>query len=346
MRTKLALAFLLLGCAPESVQPQPAEGADAQRRLQGIRAEHEALAKRLASAPADHLEACRSTSGDCLLQVAEQRGKLVSQFALNPCEDSATSESRSSCVTQQLEGAGHPRELAEYYSLESWCMKQLSACTTKRVEQAKTDALNERQLARQRAAERTPEGLAAMSGVELVKARVEYVRATLPPSVDVCAPDASFEACQERVENERSAFHDSLRGESYDDKAATSAYVAVAHSEAACRQPELDCLSATLSKYGVFPESRKLVDRNLALLGERQKLLGQVSSEAGQHCLTSAQKQRQADIVSAYVAYAREPVLYFRMQLDKAFSELHQDEINCLSAGRKTSPAVQAVAKH
>lgn len=346
MRTRLALAFLLLGCAPESVQPQPAEGADAHRRLQGIRTEHEALTKQLASAPADHLESCRSTSGDCLLQVAEQRGRLVSEFRLSSCDSADTPESKSSCVTQQLEGGGHSRELAEYYSLESWCMKQLSACTVAKAEQAKKDALDERQLARQQAAERTAEGLAASSGVQLIKARIEYVRATLPPSVDVCAPQASADACHERVENERKAFQESLRSESYDEKAATGAYVSLAHSEVSCSQPELDCLSEALSNYGVFPEARKLVNRNLSLLGDRQKLLGQVSSEAGQHCLASAQKQRQAGIVSAYVAYAREPVLYFRMQLDKAFSELHQDEINCLSAGRKTSPAVQAVANH
>jgi hypothetical protein len=339
MKASLGLVFLLVACATDGAQaPQP-EGADAQRRLQGIRTEHAALLEHLTAAPADQLEACRATSGDCLLQVAESRGRLVSKFSLNACEEAPTPETKSTCVTRQLEGGGHPQELGEYYALESWCMKQLSACTQARVEQAKKDALDSRFVQRQQSAERSPEGQQARGQVKLVRARIEYLRATLPPGIDICKPDGSFEGCIGRSDAQRHAFEDSLRGESYDEKGAAAAYASLQNDEASCSQPEADCLSAALAQYGVFPESRKLVDRNLTLLADRQKLLGQVSEEAGQHCLSSSQKQHQADIVSAYVAYAREPVLYFRMQLDKSFLQLHEDEISCLSAGRKPAPA-------
>ena len=98
-----------------------------------------------------------------------------------------------------------------------------------------------------------------------------------------------------------------------------------------------------MRSYGV-PESRKWVDRNLGLLSERQDLLARVSLASGNHCVTALQQQHQAGIVSAYVTYVREPVLYFRTQLDKAFLALHQAQVSCLAARPQTSPPQQPVA--
>lgn len=300
--------------------------------------------ERLAKAPAAHVEACRSSSGDCLLQVAESRGRLVSAFRLDACQSSETPEAKSRCVTAQLEHGGHERELAEYYSLESWCFEQLAQCTRTKAEEAQSAALDARFVERRRALERAPEAVAARAGRQLVGAHIEYLRATLPPGLDVCASDASVEACQARAQAERKALDETLRQDAFDAAQAVPLYVATEEAEASCKQPEVECLTAALASHGLFPEARKYVDRNLALLAERQTLLSQVSDEAGQHCLNSWQKQHQADIVAAYVAYARDRVLYFRMQLDKSFLQLHQDEVSCLRAGRKAAPAKQTLA--
>jgi hypothetical protein len=93
----------------------------------------------------------------------------------------------------------------------------------------------------------------------------------------------------------------------------------------------------------VFPESRKWVERNLALLTQRQTLAAGAAAQ-GASCIADLQAEHQAEIVAAYVSYAREPVLYFRTQLDKAFLKLHQAQVSCLTAERKASPPSHVVA--
>jgi hypothetical protein len=102
-------------------------------------------------------------------------------------------------------------------------------------------------------------------------------------------------------------------------------------------------LLSALPRYGVFPESRKWVERNLALLTQRQTLAAG-DAERGAACIQDLQAEHQAEIVAAYVTYAREPVLYFRTQLDKAFLKLHQAQVSCLTAGVKAPPTSQVVA--
>jgi hypothetical protein len=60
--------------------------------------------------------------------------------------------------------------------------------------------------------------------------------------------------------------------------------------------------------------------------------------------VNDSRQEHQAGIVSAYVAYVREPVLYFRTQLDKAFLELHQAQVSCLAQTRKLPRPAAAVA--
>ena len=306
--------------------------------------EHTELLKLLASAPADQRESCRSTAGDCLLQVAESRGRLVSSLRMSSCEEAPDAEARSSCFSNQLEGGGHTRELTAYFSLENWCFKQLTSCTQTKAEEARIAALDTRFITRKQAMEAAPEARAARSAVLLGRARVEYLRASLPPDASICQRDAAFESCHARVEADRHALDERLHQDDQDATATSSSYVAIEQAEASCGQPELDCLSSSLSSYGVYPESRKWVERNLALLAERQQLLSSVDDEGRDRCIAQAQGQQQAEIVSAYVAYVRQPVLYFRVQLDKSFLALHQAEVSCLGATRKRQPAAQAVA--
>jgi hypothetical protein len=46
--------------------------------------------------------------------------------------------------------------------------------------------------------------------------------------------------------------------------------------------------------------------------------------------------------VNAYVAYSREAVLYFRVQLDKAFLEMHESQLACLKGRAARPPAARA----
>lgn len=344
MKLGFACAFLLVGCAAtsETVAPQP--DPSAHKRLQQLSAKHGELMKLLADAPAAHVESCRSTAGDCLFQVGDSRSRLTGQLRLTACDKDDDFASKSRCVTGQLESAGRSRELSEYLSLENWCFSQLTACTADKADAASRATLEALAAARKQELEAAPTAQAARGAVATTRARIEYLRATLPPDVAACKAESEIEACTARVESARQALDDSLSGDGYAASAAVESYVSLQRMEEGCRHPELECLSSIVRSYGVFPESRKWVDRNLELLGKRQELAGRVSPANGTRCVATLQQEHQAGIVSAYVAYVHEPVLYFRTQLDKAFLALHQAQVSCLASRPQTSPAKPAVA--
>lgn len=339
----LAVLFLL-GCA-EGTPVATSSGAGEHRKLEQAKNEHAALVKQLSEAPADHVASCKLTAGDCTLQVAEERSRLVSALRLDPCESAPDSEAKSTCIVAQLAPANREHELTDYLSLESWCLGKLTACVASKADEDRVAALDARYAGRKRELENAPGSVKARGAVALTRARVEYLRATLPPNTTgVCKPDANVESCLAPIKSEQAALLASMKTDGYDAKAALETYASTQQAEAACGKPELDCLSGILSSYGVYPESRKWVDRNLDLLSQRQDLLGQVSDDAKTRCVASAQKEMQSEIVSSYVAYVRQPVLFFRMQLDKSFMKLHESEVGCLQARAKAMPQKGAVA--
>jgi hypothetical protein len=264
---------------------------------------------------------------------------------LNSCEDVDALPGKSRCITEQLEsGAGHERELLAYVSLETWCFKQLTACVAGKAEEVQKAAADARFASRKQALEQAAESVAARRELKLALSRIDYLRSTLPPNAAVCQRGASYDSCMKQVEADRRALDESLQRDDYQATSAVESYAALERSEASCARPELDCLASSLDAFGVYPESRKWVDRNLSLLAEREKLLSQVSTETGQRCVTDSRREHQGGIVSAYVAYVHEPVLYFRTQLDKAFLELHQAQVSCLSQNRKLPRPTAAVA--
>jgi hypothetical protein len=343
MKASLACALLLLGCAAGSEELVPREPPLDHRRLQQLRSAHSELLARLAAAPAPHVESCSSTAGDCLIEVAEKRGGLVRSLRLNACEQ-ADFPGKSGCITGQLESGGRTRELSDYLALENWCFARLTQCTADTAEQARQAARDARYAARKQELEAASEAQSALGAVLLTRARIEYLRATLPPDAAACPPESDRQACQAGVESARKALDQSLHQDEYDPAAATSSYAALERAEDGCARPELECLSAAMRSYGVVPEARKWVDRNLELLARRQELVTKVSVANAERCVAALQQQHQADIVSAYVAYVHEPVLFYRTQLDKAFLTLHQAQVSCLATRPQTSPAKQAVA--
>jgi hypothetical protein len=338
------LGFAVLGlCSGCGGAASPtADGADVQRRLEKVASEHAETNKKLASVPPSHRTECETTAGDCLLQVAESRDKLVSAHSLNSCEHFTDIDDRARCITKQLTERGHSSKAADYYTLANWCLAKVVSCTAGRAEQARLAALEERFLTRKREVETSLEGVNAWNSVELVHAKVEYLRSTLPPkAAAVCEPAPSAAACHERFQGAEKALHEQLRRDDYDVKGAISGYAATKQIEASCEEPELECLSAAVASYGVFPEARKWVDRNLAMLTERQALAKLVSAEAQTECFANPQQAHQPRIVEAYATYARETVLFFRMQLDKAFLSMHEAQVRCLSTRSKAAPAAQ-----
>lgn len=320
------------------------DAADTKPQLKHAVAEHELLQTKLGSAPPARRSSCELSAGDCLIQVAESRGRLVSTFRLDPCEQ-AEADAKSSCVTAQLSHQGHEQALVDYYKLENWCFKKVADCTDAKAEEARVAALDERFSTRRAELASSKEGSAARQAVDLTRARIEYLRSTLPPkAAEICAPQADFEACQAQAEAGQKALDEQLRPDEYDAKQATATYAALRQSEASCHAPELSCLSKAVAEYGVFPESRKYVDRNLALLARRAELGATVSEQQRTSCLSSSQRAHQATIVGAYVSYAKDPVLYFRTALDKAFIELHEAQVGCLTAKNKAQSGALPVA--
>jgi hypothetical protein len=344
MKASLVCALLLLGCAAGNEPPAAPATAPSHLSLQQVRSAHTDVLKRLADTPAPQVESCRATQGDCLFQVSDSRARLVGRLRLSPCDNSADFQTTSSCITSQLEGAGRSGELTEYLSVENWCFNQLLVCTQAKAEAARQTAVEARYLTRKRELEDKSETRDARSAVSLTRARIEYLRATLPPAAEVCKPADDVEACDERVEVSRTVLDKSLREDDYDAAAALASSVAAERAEDACVRPELECLSTAVRSYGVFPESKKWVERNLELLSRRQELLGRVSPGSQNRCVAGVQQEHQASIVAAYVAYAHEPVLYYRTQLDKAFLVLHEAQVSCLAARPRTSTAAQSVA--
>jgi hypothetical protein len=333
---------LVCGCAVGPPLATRDDGAS-ERRVQQARAKYGDLQERLRGALVEHVASCKMTGDDCTHQVAEARGRLANKYGL-PCDDQPDADSKSACVKSQLEGHGHSRELAEYFALENWCVSKLLVCTADLASQTHQAEVEKRFAQRQQTLESAPASQAAQIAAVAQRAQIDYLRSSLPPEAStLCPAPADPDACQQRASNEAKLLGDRLRQEPYDPVAAVTAYEASKHLEASCQRPTLECLLSALPRYGVFPESRKWVERNLALLTQRQTLAAGAAGR-GAACVGDLQAEHQAEIVAAYVPYAREPVLYFRTQLDKAFLKLHQAQVSCLTAGVRASPTSHVVA--
>ena len=328
------------GCAATGTVESPATAA-AKRRVQQVTAEHADVAKRLSTVPTADRSQCEASEGDCLLQASELRGTLVSRYSLNSCDAMNQQDAKARCILGQLSEPGHRGEVTEYYAFENWCMNKILACTAGRAEQARLVALEQRFMQRRQQAELSAESIHAWNEVELARSKVDYLRLSLPPrAAGLCTPLPEREQCEARCEAEQKALDIRLRQDVYDAKRAVTDYAAAKLAEAGCERPELECLSSAVNSYGVFPEARKWVDRNLALLTQRQALSSAVSAEAQGECLADLQQAHQARIVDAYTTYSHQTVLYFRIQLDQAFISLYEAQVGCLTGQLKVAPAI------
>src|SRR5204862_386628 len=124
----------------------------------------------------------------------------------------------------------------------------------------------------------------------------------------VCEPGDEVERCKRAADAYEDQFEGKLDEDDYDADVALGLLERSARARLLCAQPELVCLSKTLEAYGLYPEAKKWVTSNLALLERRQELSVGLPQGLRSRCLTGAAKEHQARIVGAYVAYVREPV--------------------------------------
>ncbi|HVJ21447.1 MAG TPA: hypothetical protein VM686_38815 [Polyangiaceae bacterium] len=326
------LCALLLVCCAEGGTEQAKSGDSSS--LNGLLKEHGDLTQALAAVPASEREECELHSGDCLVLVRERREKLVASHGLSSCPGNG-----EDCLFTQLEGKGKQSEVSEYVTFKNWCMKEVLGCTDKAGAQAKTRSTEEKAQKRLQKIELSPSALAAGNEVETGRQRVDYLRKTLPPKAGEGVCELSDVAsCQKQVEQQQKDFSATLTADDFDEPKAVEAYTAIKRSEAACFEPELKCLSDALNPYGMFPESRKLLEQNFTRIAERQKLVASAAPDAELACVADLEAEQTPAIEAAFKEYSRKPILFNRMRLEKTYISLHEAQIACLTKKAKAAP--------
>lgn len=332
-----ALSATALACTPAASTADAQTAAADNASLDEAQKKRDHVVQRLDKVNRDDREQCEFSAGDCMVLVGERRERLASEHGLS-CGAQVQPAQRSACIADGLRAAGKPAAAKEFYSFEAWCVERVLACTAERAEKAALAVQDQKRAARKREVVSSNEGARAWNAVEIARAKVRYLESTLPPNAkNDCAEAAS--SCPDRVASTDAAFHAEISREDFDLARATAAYVEARSVEESCEAPVLECLTLALAPYGMFPQSQNLLDRNFALLKKRQELTRGVAPEAQANCLTNPSADHQDKIVAAFTQYAHEPVLYFRMQLEKAFVALHQAQVACLASQPKAETA-------
>lgn len=333
---ELSLGAIALACTPagstEDAKTAAADGASFEEAAK----KRDRLVQRLEKVSREDREQCEFSAGDCIVLVGERRERLSSEHGLS-CGAQVEPAQRSACVAEGLRAAGKPSLAKEFYSFEAWCVERVLACTADREEKAALAVQEQKRAARRREVIASNEGARAWNAVEIARSHVQYLESTLPPSAENDCADAA-NGCSDKVASADSAFQAEVAREDFDLARATAAYVEARSVEESCETPVLECLKQALAPYGMFPQSQSLLDRNFALLKKRQELTRGVAPEAQADCLTNPSADHQDKIVAAFAQYAQEPVLYFRMQLEKAFAAMHQAQVTCLASQSKAEP--------
>jgi len=322
----------LLAACSTAPQPAPkAPAADTDAKLEAAKQARADLTTRVAAAPADILALCRTTSGDCLISLAERREELVAKHYLNACRD-PDPEKQNPCVARELERKGERAALASFYETDNWCSRALLECVTAYGSNAEQMAIRKRTQDRREQIEAAPESVVAERAPDFAKEKRDFVRSIVPPNGQAeCAPSTP-EACEKSLTAPRAEFEAELAKPpaAYDAKRALSLYAAIQRSKANCGVRELDCLQGQLSQYGANAESDKLLKQNLSLITQQQSLRGNADPEAAETCISAGVAQYGERIVNAYQAYAAAPASAGLVRLQKAFIGMHQAQLWCL----------------
>jgi hypothetical protein len=340
MKSRVSAALLVLlatGCSGGSARHDGSADAD---KLQSAMAEHDQLQQRFAAVPAADRAKCETRAGDCLIGASERRDMVIEKRNLNECRN-ASAQRELQCMTRTLRSRGGIRELADHYGFENWCTQQLLTCTAQVADENAAAARVARFELRKREIETSPQGIGAWNEAEVARTKVRYVRSTLPTkAAELCPEPGSPKTCDEQAKEELKQFEAALRSDDYDAKLATSLYETSKKTEASCSAPELECLMSGIQAYGALPETRKWLDRNLRALEERQHLAVNAPFELESTCIAETASKHEPRIQAAHQIYSKQPVLFFRSQLERTYLAMHEEQVRCLRTnGKVADPA-------
>jgi hypothetical protein len=341
----LLVSVLLSGCASASPAPSSTDG-DAEHRLDAAIRNRDQLSQEFTANPPEIRSRCEAAAGDCLIALRERRSDLMKKYIdlVYLCPPTDDQDARFRCVVGKRDPATDARptdrmqQFGDYFQDEGTCLTELIKCTSTQNKAAVAAGRETKRQERRREIETSSAAVAARSAVAAVEEKVKYVRLTFPVQTDdICVPEGR-DACIEQANQQLAGLDAELaKDDGYDAKAALAAYQAGKQSELGCHQPELKCLLGKLPEFGANADTLRLVDRNFALLEERQTLASQVDEAVAQKCVQTGVEQHQAEILQRYQDYVGQSKLYFRYQLERAFLALHSSQVECLKHRTKRS---------
>ena len=339
MRPLASLAIVLAtGCTPGLPE---ATGADpqAQAELQA-RAERVAeLETALEEADPKIREACEFKAGDCLMELRDKRRELVRGRTFLECEAHGDATQKARCEERNLLDRGETEALDRYYDYQTWCLSGMEECIAELVARAKSDAHGA--MVQKRRDQFFSAELAR--GLELdlriAEEQLAYARTTLPPVADeACRDLATVTRCRKKAADQVAMLEQllALPEADYDPERAEALLREAKATDIECVDLEKRCVAAELTKYGASKASEALMQDNFDLVAERQRLREQLDPATAEACLGEGQTKYGPYIVENYRQYARQRVEYFRIQMHRAFANVHRAQIACLKrAGAK-----------
>jgi len=339
VRTTVSLAFVLVtGCTPGLPEARVSD-PQAQAELQA-RAEHvEKLEAKLEESDPKIREACEFKAGDCLMELRDKRRELVRGRTFLECEAYGNATQKARCEEQNLLDRGETEALDRYYDYQTWCLSGMEKCIVELVEQAKSDAHGA--MVQKRRDEFFSAELAR--GLELdlriAEEQLAYARITLPPVADdACLDLASVKRCRKNSADQVTELeqHLALPQAEYEPERAEALLRRAKATDIECVDLEKQCVAEELTKYGATKATEALMQENFKLVAERQRLQEQLDPATAQACMGEGQTKYAPYIVENYRQYAKQRVEYFRIQMHRAFANVHRAQIACLKrAGAK-----------
>lgn len=291
------------------------------------------MTAKLAAVPEHDRELCEFRVGDCEIVVKDQRDELMTSADLSECHVMPDAAGVMHCMSDGMVKRRKQGALASFYSSDMTCMQTVLSCTDELGKTAEDAAVMVRAGTREEELRKVSRGAAAQSAMASADDEVAYLRATLPPSQkSACDGGDELERCTHDANAAEDRFEAELAKDDFHQDAALTLLEQFAKAHTACIEPQLSCLSTTLESHGLYPEAKKWVAKNFETLEHREEAGAAVPPGARSKCLNQASKAHQSQIVGAYVAYSHESVLFFRMQLDKAFLAMHESQLACLKS--------------
>ncbi len=338
-RSLTLLACSILAACAATREVAPIRNPEAVRQFNETVAQRDKIRAQWEAAKPEDRQFCETKTGECRIEVTDQRDELISSHALPQCKAKPDSDEEAICIADELAKQGAPEPATKFYKADVWCLEKMTRCLAKHQEEVAEEARVVRLTQRRNSLEVSPQAVAWRSRVAAASEKIKYIRATLPPDADgECAQVTENPECEVSIKQRNSELEIELtKAEgAFDEKKAAKLYEQLTKIEASCYEPELKCLAKSVGKYGETNESRRWLQRNFDLLDKRQRLIEKAGDNASTPCLEKEVAAHQAEIIQSYRAYVREPVLFFRTQLHRSFFALHKSQIDCL--GGATAP--------